>query len=287
MKNKIILPLFAVLLISLFSSCEKDADVDLPETKPKLVIASFITPQDTTLQVTVTRSRPIFESYTINTGSAVENATVIMASSTGSVQLTYDALKECYTASATMLPITPGNTYSLTVTTPQGESAEATTTVPVHNTIGNYSVTMTDSLTTDGWTSTLTAQFTYQMNDYGGEENRYRFFAAALYRDSITGDTSSHRFANKLFTDDNADGQHLQGTFDAYWGYYYPFGNRVIIGYDCWMLNVDIHYYQFHNSLYNYSSGDPFSEPTLIYSNVKNGLGVFASANGSKLRIYR
>lgn len=287
MKNILALPFLFAFFLCLFSSCEKDADVDLPKTEPKLVLVSFITPQDTVLKVTVTRSQPIFESYNINTTNAVADATVIMTSSTGNVQLVYDALKECYTTSAIAFPIFAGNTYTLTVTTPTGESAEATTTVPSHNGVAGFSATMTDSLSFDGWFTQLSTHFSYQLNDYGGEENRYRFFSAILLRDTITNDTIMARYSSLLFTDNNADGQQLQGSLDGNFSDYNPSSTRVVIGYDCWMFNVDRHYYQYHNSLYNYSGDDPFSEPTIIYTNVKDGLGVFASANGSKVRIYR
>ena len=42
------------------------------------------------------------------------------------------------------------------------------------------------------------------------------------------------------------------------------------------LLTTDYHYYQYHISINNYESGNPFAEPTRIYSNVENGYGVFA-----------
>lgn len=287
MKNNIILPFFfAVAAVALFSSCEKDAEVDLPETKPKLVVTSYITPQDTVLKVVVTRSRPIFESYDINTASTVANATVMMMSSTGSVQLTYDVATEYYTAPVTALPIIAGNTYSLTVTTPGGESVEASTTVPAYSVQG-FSVSMDDSLFIDQWYTHLITNFDYRLNDNGGEQNMYRFFSALVLRDTIVGDTTIRRFTNELFTDYNGDGQQLQRSIETNWGFFDPSDPYVLIGYDCWIFNVDIHYYNFHNSFDHYTGDDPFSEPTIIYTNIKNGLGVFASANGTKVRVYR
>jgi hypothetical protein len=45
-----------------------------------------------------------------------------------------------------------------------------------------------------------------------------------------------------------------------------------------YLLNTDKPYYDFHKSLENYSLGDyPFTEPSFLYSNVKGGLGIFAS----------
>jgi hypothetical protein len=43
----------------------------------------------------------------------------------------------------------------------------------------------------------------------------------------------------------------------------------------------------FHQSIFNYTGDDPFSEPTQIYTNVTNGLGVFAAANAERIQIPR
>jgi hypothetical protein len=40
---------------------------------------------------------------------------------------------------------------------------------------------------------------------------------------------------------------------------------------------VDETYYRYHNALSHYQGVDLFTEPTLVYSNVENGLGVFCS----------
>ncbi|MEO5642173.1 MAG: DUF4249 domain-containing protein [Bacteroidia bacterium] len=279
--------LSAILLTSLFSSCEKDAGIALPETPPKLVLVSFITPQDTILSVTVKRSQPIFESYSVNTSSAVTDATVIMAGSSGSVQLVYNLQRECYEIASTVLPVIAGNSYTLTVTTPRGESVKAETTVPYHSGVAGFSVTMTDSASNDMGFIQISTDFNYSMTDYAGEENRYRFFSAVVLLDTLTNDTTDFRYMNQLFTDNNKDGQQIQSSLHGDWANYDPANTQKVIGYDCWMFNVNKDYYNYHNSLYNYSGDDPFSEPTIIYTNVDGGLGVFAAANGSKIRIYR
>jgi len=42
------------------------------------------------------------------------------------------------------------------------------------------------------------------------------------------------------------------------------------------LFTTDYHYYQYHTTIENYESGNPFAEPSRIYSNVENGYGVFA-----------
>ena len=50
---------------------------------------------------------------------------------------------------------------------------------------------------------------------------------------------------------------------------------RIIVS----LQKVDETYYRYHHALENYQGIDLFSEPTLVYSNVDNGLGVFCSYN--------
>jgi len=45
------------------------------------------------------------------------------------------------------------------------------------------------------------------------------------------------------------------------------------------LLNVDVHYYKYHKSLSSNNEDNPFAEPTLIYTNINGGLGVFAAYN--------
>jgi hypothetical protein len=44
------------------------------------------------------------------------------------------------------------------------------------------------------------------------------------------------------------------------------------------LLNTEKSYYQYHKSLHNYNDSEiPFSEPTLLYTNIEGGLGIFTS----------
>jgi hypothetical protein len=58
--------------------------------------------------------------------------------------------------------------------------------------------------------------------------------------------------------------------------------------YDIVLSSVSRNAYQFENSLaaYNANNGNPFAEPTVLYSNVYKGYGLFATANKVTKRIY-
>jgi len=48
---------------------------------------------------------------------------------------------------------------------------------------------------------------------------------------------------------------------------------------------TDIHYYNYHRSVFNFDGENPFSEPSPVYSNIEGGLGVFAAFNGSTIEV--
>ncbi len=273
----------------LFSSCERDADVDLPETKPKLVLIGFITPQDSFVTVSLKRSKPIFQAYDVNTNDAVTDATVTVFGNNTSVVLPFDATLQVYRISTSQFQILGGNEYRVTVSTPQGESAEATTVVPQNSIDASYALTLTDTFTNLGpgyfWLNT-TVQ--YQFTDNAQETNRYRFYIGLVLVDTLTFDTSIARMTSEFFNDNNGNGQLLSRNVELYWGNFDTNLNDSAYAYDCWVFNVNSDYDNYHKSLYNYSGGeDPFAEPTIIYSNVDGGLGVFAAANGRKIRVIR
>jgi Domain of unknown function (DUF4249) len=58
--------------------------------------------------------------------------------------------------------------------------------------------------------------------------------------------------------------------------------------YDIIVKSVSRNTYQFENSLaaYNANNGNPFAEPTVLYTNVYKGYGLFSAVNVMKKRIY-
>ncbi|WP_019988719.1 DUF4249 domain-containing protein [Rudanella lutea] len=125
-------------LIPLFFSCDSlrnEVDPDrINREAGKLVIASFISPQDSVLTVQVNRSVPVLGQS--NTILDVTNASVTISDGARVVALQYAAnyrrqAINLYWTNARNLPILPGKTYTLSVSTPQGEKATAQCTIPV------------------------------------------------------------------------------------------------------------------------------------------------------------
>lgn len=279
--------------------CELTADnVKVPETKPKLVVISFIDPQDTLLVVTVTNSVPI---YNQTTGATeVNNAAVVLSDGTTTVSLVYTR-NGIYSAPARNLPIVPGQSYFLTVTTPDGLQAKATCTVPLK---------ANDAITSFRIDSAMTEQvpgypykeyrLSVEWQDAPGEGDYYRLFAERPYAYVSGYDPANPSKKDTLYSqiffrqgeeytqDAGQDGRKFiirDGNFQAN-GDNTSDQFKVNREINVILLTTDKNYYQYQRGLANYTNDNPFAEPTLLYSNVEGGLGVFAAFRQVK-RVFR
>jgi hypothetical protein len=244
--------------ILLFSSCVKEVKnlKNLPSSVPKLVVGCFISPQDTVLAAQLSRSKPL---YVANTNTAqITDASVRLSDGAKSVTLVYSAITKKYELKASLFPIKAGQSYSLTVTTPQGEKVSASCIVPV----SNITAALYDNIDS--------ASYRIKWNDIAGEVNYYRVYSTVVFPQNVV---EASNINNDLQSDLQKDGKellavvHTNNVFSA--------GN--VIGYDNYILNIDYNYYRYQYSLDHYSGNDPFSEPSLIYTNINGGLGVFAA----------
>ena len=263
---------FASARTVLLSGCVKDAtNVKLPDTPPKLVVGCFISPQDTLIVVTLSRSNPIFGPAHNNSNNLlVADASVIISDGAASVVVPYNSVNERYELPATMLTIASGQTYSLNISTPKGESVSASCTVPPSN-LASLTVEFID-------TASSTKRINVKWTDIPNETNYYRIFAQTVFADSFANDTAYNEMYsdNSLQNDYDKDGKEMTSKLNGY--SYYTGGNGYTkIGYDFYLLNIDAEYYKYQNSLNNYTYGDPFSEPIPLYTNIKGGLGIFGA----------
>ena len=275
--------LICTMLWIVTSGCEKTADnIKLPETKAKLVVGCFLSPQDDTLKLTLTRSNPIFGSDHRRSGSNddVRDATVSISNGSQSVTLLYNASKFEYEIPASGFSIVPGESYSLNVSTPQGESVSAACTVPVDSI---YPITL--SFDTLGNEKSIFMKW----DDIKGKVNYYRVFGQkiAVWTDSSISVVQNFYtyVSSDLVNDIDADGGSLKAKFiyNLWGGSASGYAYQAI---DLYLLHLDADYYMYQNSLNTaeQSAYDPFSEPAPVYTNIKGGLGVFCSFQKTYLR---
>jgi hypothetical protein len=264
----------AGLVLIAFPACVSEAEIDLPNSEPKLVVTSFISPQDTVILVQISKSAPLFKKREISSENVtVADATVHLSDGENQALLDYDKLRWKYFIDASEFPVIAGGTYHLKVATPDGLTAEGTCTVPLNNNTLSFDyekqiVNRFEKqayIVTAKWTST-------PQDDYG-----FRLFGEADFTYEYPPGQSNVSYTPIVIGDEYVPSSgtiyEKKGTFTLF-DEDYDYKN-ITIG----LLNVDEHYYRYHTTLRLYSGDDPFSEPAPIYSNIVGGLGVFGAYN--------
>jgi hypothetical protein len=210
--------------------------------------------------------------------------------------------KGTYTVTASRLAILPDRTYFLTVTTPEGLRAEATCTVPKR---ANDAITQVQL---DPIQEELITGFSLSIEwqDAPGEGDYYRIFAKApallLYTrqgpdqpdkiDTLSPYVIQFQQGEVYMQDVGKDGQKFRVTrggfvtersINSAGQYIQSLERKVRVV----LLTTDQAYYQYYQSLQRYEAAngdytktnrdDPFAEPSLMFTNIEGGLGVFAA----------
>ncbi|MES2690779.1 MAG: DUF4249 domain-containing protein [Bacteroidota bacterium] len=266
---------FLVSGLMILASCEKLAtNVDTPKVSAELVLFSFISPEDAYTKVRLTLSKPVFgpQNGGSNPYNYVKDAMVILTNDGGqSAILVYADSVEGYVVDNNTFPVEASRTYTVTAVS-GSRKVTASCTVP-SDTIGFSDITYKKTGEA-GRTDGPLYRYQYKWNDAASKVNYYRAVSQYSY-EFAPGMNYSQEICTSLTTDAGRDGGVLSGTCEDYSNYYEgdTAHNRVSF----YLLNTDIHYYEYHRRRLEYFGDDPFSEPFPQYTNVNGGLGVFCS----------
>jgi len=288
--NQLMVKVFLLLATLYAWGCVEDVvDVNLPIVNHKMVVTSFITPNDT-IRVSVTKSLPI--NYNISNPYVdwyhrfpqVENAVVSIrntnSNSDETTAIPFNQNIGYYTLPPSEFSVEVGEEYELKVVDIEMNTFYARTRIP-------NSFPEILSLTIDTLGS--------HSNEYGGDETYYDLVVSGVLKDPVgeknfyLTNVSTYQcyfdwwedttycyhstIDRSLFTDSGIDGEDISFKFNLSYVYPDEMDNMKLN-----ILTTDDHYYNFHRSLQNNWDGDnPFAEPTPIYSNISGGLGVFSS----------
>jgi hypothetical protein len=306
-----------LLLLAVISACESLVTTvspdKLPPTESKLVVQSFISPQANRLTVIVTESIPLF-GETSSSGSVVKNAVVKMSDGVKEVTFPYDSASASYSIEKALLAVVAGKTYKLSVTDGK-RSVQAACTVPITRIpVKSYVIDTTYTPNSFNGDTAITIKMTWQ--DIAGEANYYRLRASLDVEYSIpegasATSTKERRVRNRLNVDwDDAVGRRdyvsdasLDGTvFSSPTGRFrlpevirytladgrihtiYPKCKIIAIIFE--IDNTEESYFRYHRSVQLRNTDNPFSEPSLIFSNINGGLGCFSAYNAGSA-VYR
>jgi len=265
------------LIISLFvliTSCEREVNnVSLPDFVQKLVINSFISPNDTVSFVSIASNERIFGE--LNKKETLGNLNVTISNDVKEISL--EKVTDAYVFRPEDILVEEGKTYRIKVTSDKGLTAEATCTVPMSRNFHLEADTLWENQEIPGTESLNMIRANVYLTDYPGEANYFRFAAKILIYDSEYGylpEFSSDGEKPAFFSDEGRDGERIfVNTLTVA-----PFSESDSAFIIFYILNTDKAYYTYHRSLDNYSSGEnPFTEISPAYSNVEGGLGIFAS----------
>lgn len=267
MKQIIIIVSF--LLSCSFIACEKAADIPLPEAKSKLVIMSFLSPEEEFITVSVTVSKPLYNQPKSNEFPVVPNAFITIIDNLGdSAIIPYDPTRLEYRLEQSIYPLAPGKTYTIKAKL-DNFSVSGSTTIPLSMVpIKEAKGEMQGS---DPY-GNLKFAFSTKWDDVVGEKNYYRIAIDEKYGYSPW-DTTYSLMSDQFQSDEYNDGKEMFNRGEIYnYG-----GMQKEFYFDIYLLTTDYNYYEFNKRRINYFGDDPFSEPLPMYSNIAGGLGVVGS----------
>ena len=289
--------LYTAVLGLAFVACERDTKVNIPPHTPRLVLNGII-PENGLFEVRAGKSQGILtpnasSQYTVN------NAVIVLfENGVAADTLKYDATKFLYTT-RTNKRAQLGKTYQLAATAPGFTTAAANSIMPSKPVITRVVFTPNARTTTEG---TPLDDLTITFNDPGGEKNycliqvmvafgnNFYFPVNCFFSNDIdierppTDDPlSSNSCLNRelLLRDVNFNGRSKQLRISFHAGsaapYIDPGSGRVFRPYvELQHITEDQFKFLKSRDAYDFAADNPFAEPVLVYSNVKNGYGIFA-----------
>lgn len=250
----------------LLASCNKIMqDVDVPPSEPQIAVQAHINPIDCMVVVSVSFSKPVFNKPASPEPDYVSNAIVDVKCGQNTISLVYDAAKKHYKGLAAPLQLGVNKSVKVSVRVPGYHTTDGSTLIPKRaNT--SLEVVSISNYSSEGYTAKR-AQIKFR--DIAGEENYYRIFAVEE-KGASTFVQPAYVIVGREYTSDaGKDGEEIITTFQ----YSSEPGTRLKV----FLLTTDKSYYQYHSALENYTSENPFGEPSMIPTNINNGLGMITS----------
>ncbi len=260
-------------IIILSTGCEPEvAELDMPENPIQLAVFGFISPTDSITKIYVSGSVSVLGKH--QSPKEIHNATITITHNNKTYNLPYNPNYDAYTITSNELKIIGGETYTLTASASGYPTATSTIkTIAEENkslkAIQNYPYIKHD----DKDNNYVTLQLTWQDN-----ANQENYYALHIQQSEITSTTYTQPYKNtffKIFEDTYFNGE--EKTFKERTHISYNTDTAI---FNILLLNTDKHYYLYHKNQKNNnwnSDDNPFVEPTPIYTNINNGIGVFCS----------
>ena len=288
----LLLPAFIVM-----QGCVKILNDDLTAKETKLVINSAIDP-DSVFEINLSRTFNIFDDESTNNLPFIDGADVKLYEN-GNFLFNLDNTGTGYYRKDDFFPVV-GKTYEIIAEKEGFKSVSASTTVPEKVEIIQFD---TVSVTNPGDYGSVELDGLITFQDPEESDDYYMLSAQILYPDANYYDSGwynlglfvpdgmeklyENSYGNLLWSDRYLNGKEVTLQFGFFYrdqyaggGYPYPVEQDSVHFRFC-LQHVSREYFFYSVSFFKYheagGASDPFSEPVVIYSNVKNGYGVFGS----------
>lgn len=266
--------------------CEKYVTiVNAPVFNQKLVVSSFLSPSDSISYISVTSNQPVYTVVFQEERPGALTGTI----TDGITEIQLDTIETGLAFRNDKMPLVPGQTYTVRISSDKGLNAEASATIPavkdfmikidtltiVHGSHGSneyWSEFRINAEYSDDPAETNFYSITGRFTGYKTDES----LETRTYKERLWFDES---FLNDQKKDENSRIKNTAGLSRSF-NYYDSAFVTVFV------MNVEESYYLYHKSLEKYSGSDnPFSEASPVYSNIRGGLGVFTSYTIDSLRL--
>ena len=292
MKN--LLPLFLILSALTLSNCTKEIEFDAQDIAPRIVVNSLFT-NDSIWSAHISRSVGVLETTSYTT---IDNASVNIFDDNTNLVTTLTHQGDGLYTSPTGVSPQPNQSYTLEASASGYESVNATNSIP--SAVPIYQLDTVTSTNNDGETI-LEATITFQ--DPPNISNYYMLevFVTGMYYDEWEQDSIEIReplqiscddinvetvnrfnfggFENTylylMLKDQNFDGENYSLTFSVI--NYAELKEMDLFG-EIRLVNTSEEYFNYLKSfnMYQRTINNPFATPVQVYSNVNNGMGIFA-----------
>ncbi len=259
------------LLLLAIMACEKTVNnLDLPDEGTKQVLSCFIAPGSDTVYARLSRSTPFFdEEGSINQKEdLIKHADIRISHNEQEVKMIYDDLiNKYYYKVSDSLEFEHGEVYHITSEAAGYDKVSGSTEIPRQLFIP-VSVSASDSLP-----GHVTLNFEFPDLNPGPDYYRLVLFNVHIEQNDTLFENTDLLYDRRSFfmlkdQGYKADGHHAAIEVTDFSGTKHF---RLVL------LHVDINYYNFHMKLKEFESSNPFIEPSIRFTNIENGLGVFAS----------
>ncbi len=279
---------FSIGLISVLISCQKEIEYE-GEGRDPLMVLNAILEVNKPPTIELTRSVFFLSNNPNSALTKISNASVKLTDLTNNIEyiLNYTAFG-LYEGTA---PILPNTTYKIEISHPDYPSISSQMTTVSVVTLNDFNFTKIIDTYADRYLFDFFFQDLSEDNHYAINlknkrvETQYDFDSTVISID--TNEQTEYVFSTDVsadftystaafFNDDLFNG--ASKTFSAEAGVFSNYNVETeVLNWTATLTNLSSDLYRYFRSIPNNQPNGPFNDPSNVYTNVKNGLGIFGS----------